>query len=571
MELEELIYKYALDNAIKHNGKAAVGPVVSKVMGERPELKKNPKEVVAKVKEIVDKVNSMTLEEQKKEAENKFPEILEKKEKAEEKEKTLPPLPNVKGKVITRFAPNPDGPIHLGNARAAILSYEYAKMYNGDFILRFDDTDPKVKKPIKEAYDWIKEDLKWLGINWKIEFAASSRFERYYEIAKELIEKGFAYVDTCNEEDFKKMKITRNFNLECIKNRSKPPEDNLHLWEKMLNREFKEGEAVLRIKTDLNDPDPSKIDWVMARIIDTTKNPHPLTGDKYWVFPTYNFATVIDDHDFNITHILRAKEHMANADKQKWLFNYLNWEMPEVLEFGRLKLEGFMMSKSKIKGMLEKGTTKDDPRLPTISGLRRRGILPETIREIIIDVGVKDSDATISFENIAALNRKKLDPIAKRIMFVDNYSEFTLNIPEEMTAKIPLYPSGKEYREIRVKPNDKILINNQDAEDGSIIRLLELCNVKVDRKKNMLVYISKDIESAKKLNAKIVQWIREEEGVKTSVIKTCNNQDIKCIEGIAESYIKSLHVGEIVQFIRYGFVRVDDVSNENIKVVYSHE
>ncbi|ARM75748.1 glutamate--tRNA ligase [Acidianus manzaensis] len=569
MELEDLIYKYALDNAIKHNGKAAVGPVVSKVMGERPDLKKNPKEVVSKVKEIVDKVNSMTIEDQKKEIETKFPEMLEEKKKTEEK-KSLPPLPNVKGKVITRFAPNPDGPIHLGNARAAILSYEYASMYNGDFILRFDDTDPKVKKPIKEAYKWIEEDLQWLGIKWNIEFSASSRFERYYEIAKELISKRYAYVDTCSEEEFKQMKIHKKFNLECL-NRDKSAEYNLELWDKMLNREFDEGKAVLRIKTDLNDPDPSKIDWVMARIINTEKNPHPITGDKYWVWPTYNFATVVDDHDFNVSHILRAKEHMANADKQKWIYNYLGWNMPEVQEFGRLKLEGFMMSKSKIKGLLEKGTTKDDPRLPTISGLRRRGILPETIREIIIEVGIKPSDATISFENIASLNRKKLDPIAKRIMFVDNYSEFSLRIPEEMTAKIPLYPSEKEYREIKVKPNDKILLNNQDAEEGSIIRLLELCNVKVDKSNHTLNYISKDIESAKKLNAKIVQWIKKDEGVNVAVLKTDDNQTLNTINGIAEHYALTLNVNEIVQFIRYGFVRIDEKNKDSIKVVYSHD
>lgn len=114
---------------------------------------------------------------------------------------------------MTRFAPNPDGPLHLGNSRAAIISYEYASMYNGDFILRFDDTDPKVKKPLKEAYNWIKEDLKWLGISWKEEFAASSRFERYYEVAEIMIQKGYAYVDTCDKDTFLKFTSKRMANL----------------------------------------------------------------------------------------------------------------------------------------------------------------------------------------------------------------------------------------------------------------------------------------------------------------------------------------------------------------------
>lgn len=567
-DIEELIYKHALANAVKHNGKAEVGPVMSKVLGERPDLRSKAREIAPKVKEIVERVNSMSLEDQKKELEERYPELLEEKKKEEEK-KNLPPLPNVKGKVVTRFAPNPDGPIHLGNARAAILSYEYAQMYNGDFILRFDDTDPKIKRPILEAYDWIKEDLKWLGIKWKIEFSASSRMERYYEVIKEMIEKGHAYVDTCSEEEFKQMKITRNFTAKCL-NRDKPPSENLKLWEKMLNGEFKEGEAVVRIKTDLNDPDPSKIDWVMARIIDTRKYPHPITGDKYWIWPTYNFATVVDDHDFGITHILRAREHMANTDKQKWVYDYMNWQMPEVLEFGRLKLEGFMMSKSKIRGMLEKGSTRDDPRLPTLAGLRRRGILPETIRETIIYVGVKPIDAVISFKNLAALNRKKLDRIAKRLMFVEDYKEFNLNIPEEISARIPLYPTKSEYREIKVKPGDKILINKQDAEQGSIIRLLELCNVRVED--DTLNFVSKDVEEAKRLNAKIIQWVKKDESIPVKVIRTTeDNQELKTIEGLAEKYVETLKIGEVVQFIRYGFVRVDSKEEGKIMVIYSHE
>ncbi len=563
MELEELIYKHALANAIKHEGKAEVGPVVSKVLGERPDLKKNAKDVVEKVKEVVEKVNSMTLEDQKREIKEKYPELLE--EKKEIEKKTLSPLPNVKGKVITRFAPNPDGPLHLGNARAAILSYEYAKMYNGEFILRFDDTDPKVKRPIKDAYDWIRQDLRWLGFSWNNEFLASSRMERYYEIAKEMISKGYAYVDLCSDEEFKKMRQLRK----PCPNREKSSEENLELWEKMLGMEFNEGDAVVRIKTDLNDPDPSKIDWVMLRIIDTHKNPHPITGDKYWVWPTYNFATSVDDHDFKITHILRAKEHMANNDKQKWIFNYFNWDFPEIIEFGRLKLEGFMMSKSKIRGMLEKGTNKDDPRLPTLAGLRRRGILPETIREIIIEVGTKVSDAAISFDNIAALNRKKLDPIAKRLMYVNDYKEFIIDIPSQITAKIPLRPNSSDYREITVSPGDTILLNKIDSEEGSLVRLVELCNVKVEG--NKLKFFSYSVDDTKKFNAKIIQWVKKSEAINVTVIKADPDKDLIKEEGKGERAVTDLSINEIIQFVRYGFVRVDSKKEDNITAIYAHE
>ncbi|AKA73435.1 glutamate--tRNA ligase [Saccharolobus solfataricus] len=570
-ELRETIYKYALQNAVKHNGKAETGPVMSKIIAERPELRSNAREIVKIIKEIIEQVNSLTLEQQLTEIKAKYPELLEEK-KHEEKRKVLPPLPNVKGQVVTRFAPNPDGPLHLGNARSAILSYEYAKMYNGKFILRFDDTDPKVKRPILDAYDWIKEDLKWLGIKWEQELYASERLELYYKYARYLIEKGYAYVDTCDSSIFRKFRDSRGKmkEPECL-HRSSSPESNLELFEKMLGGKFKEGEAVVRLKTDLSDPDPSQIDWVMLRIIDTAKNPHPRVGSKYWVWPTYNFASIIDDHELGITHVLRAKEHMSNTEKQRYISEYMGWEFPEVLQFGRLRLEGFMMSKSKIRGMLEKGTNRDDPRLPTLAGLRRRGILPDTIKDVIIDVGVKVTDATISFENIAAINRKKLDPVAKRIMFVKDAEEFSVELPESLNAKIPLIPSKQEMnRTIIVNPGDKILIESNDAEDNSILRLMELCNVKVDKHNRKLIFHSKTLDEAKKVNAKIVQWVKSNEKVPVMVEKA-ERDEIKMINGYAEKIAADLEIDEIVQFYRFGFVRVDRKDENMLRVVFSHD
>jgi glutamyl-tRNA synthetase, archaeal and eukaryotic family len=475
--------------------------------------------------------------------------------------------------VVTRFAPNPDGPLHLGNARAAILSYEYAKMYNGKFILRFDDTDPKVKRPILDAYDWIKEDLKWLGIKWEQELYASERLEVYYKYARYLIEKGHAYVDTCDSSTFKKFRDSRGKmrEPECL-HRSSSPESNLELFEKMLEGMFKEGEAVVRLKTNLMDPDPSQIDWVMLRIIDTTKNPHPRVGSKYYVWPTYNFASIIDDHELGVTHILRAKEHMSNTEKQRYISEYMGWEFPEVLQFGRLKLEGFMMSKSKIRGMLEKGANRDDPRLPTLAGLRRRGILPDTIKDVIIDVGVKVTDATISFENIAAINRKKLDPVAKRIMFIKDGEEFAIELPQTLKAKIPLIPSKQEEvdRTIIVNSGDKILIESIDAEDGSVLRLMELCNVRVDKRNRKLVFHSKTLDEAKKVNARIVQWVKSDEKVPV-IVEKAEREDIKIINGYAERIVKDLEIDEIVQFYRFGFVRVDKKDGNMVSVIFSHD
>ncbi|HDD70230.1 MAG TPA: glutamate--tRNA ligase, partial [Candidatus Bathyarchaeota archaeon] len=276
-ELKELIRKTALLNAIKHDGKAQLGPVIGKVIGEKPELKTKAKELSALVGQIISEVNSLPLNQQKSIIEEKWPEALM-KEKVEE-EKRLPPLPNVEKypQVVTRFSPNPDCVLHLGSARAIILCYEYARMYKGKFILRFEDTDPKLKRPIPEFYNRIREDLAWLGCKPDEEYIQSDRISIYYEHAERLLKDGNAYVCTCQSELFKK-RILASQPCNC---RDLSSEEHMQRWRRMLNGGYKEGEAVLRVKTDLNHPNPAVRDWPALRIIDSEKYPHPRVGSKY--------------------------------------------------------------------------------------------------------------------------------------------------------------------------------------------------------------------------------------------------------------------------------------------------
>lgn len=246
------------------------------------------------------------------------------------------------------------------------------------FILRFEDTDPRTKRPLPEAYDAIKEDLRWLGIKWDEEYVQSDRMGGiYYEIAKKILERGGgAYVaakdSDCTPDDWKRSKVTGK----PCRNRDADPSVNLELFDRMLEGgRYKEGEAVMVIKTDLQHPDPSVRDWVAMRIIDTTKYPHPRVGSKYIVWPTYNFSVSIDDHLMGITHILRAQEHSVNTTKQSFVYTHMGWGgQPEAIHFGRLKIVGMTLSKTKLKAL---GIKWDDIRLPTLAGLRNRGIQPE--------------------------------------------------------------------------------------------------------------------------------------------------------------------------------------------------
>jgi len=561
VDVRELALKHALKNAYTHGGKAQLKAVITAIIAEEPEIRKKVKEIIPIVKEVVEEVNKMSLEEQEKLLKERFPEALQ--EKPKEVKKGLPPLPNAeKGKVKTRFAPNPDFYMTLGNARPAIVSHEYARMYEGKFVLRFEDTDPRTKRPMPEAYEAIKEDLEWLGIRWDELYFQSHRMEIYYDLLKELIRRGGAYVCTCPPERWREL---RDAGKPCP-HRDEPPEVHLERLEKIFAGEYGEGEAVVRVKTDLKHPDPSVRDWVAFRIIDTSKHPHPLTGDEYRLWPTYNFAAGVDDYLMGITHVLRAREHQQNTVKQRFLYEHFGWKMPEVIHFGRLKLEGFVLSKSKMREM---GLRGDDPRLATIRGLRRRGFAPEAIREIMIEVGVKKSDASISFSNLAAVNRKIIDPKARRVMLVEEPAEARLELPEPLTAELPWHPKVPELgrRSYEVRPGETVYLEKKDlirAKKKGGIRLMELANFRYagydeERGQHVLEFESRELDK----RYEIVQWVKEP--VRAVVWRPGEGK------GCALAEPEARELGGWVQMIRKGYAKVEGVDDSTLHLIYLHE
>jgi glutamyl-tRNA synthetase len=568
-ELRELIRKSALLNAVKHEGRAQAGPVVGKILGEKPEYRSNVRELSAVINEIVKETNKLSIDEQKRIVEKNWPEAFV-KEKVEEKR--LPPLPNAAKyqRVVTRYAPNPDCVLHLGSARAIVLCYEYAKMYDGSFILRFEDTDPKLKRPALEFYDLIREDLAWLECKPDHEYIESDRIPIYYEHAERLIKDGNAYVCTCKPEVFRQ-RILAQRPCDC---RDLQVEENLNRWKLMLNGGYKEGEAVVRVKTDLAHPNPAVRDWPALRILDTQKFPHPRVGSRYRVWPLYNLASGVDDHLMDVTHIIRGKEHLTNEVRQTYMYKYFGWEYPETIHYGRLKITGATLSKSKIVQGMREGIYKswDDPRLATFAALRRRGIMPDAIKKMIIDVGPKTSDVILSWENLYAYNRKILDPKVNRYFFVQNPIELTVkNVPKIFAVKLNLHPDQPErgYREYVVKPQGKdqsviLWVSSKDVDSpkvGSMLRLMELFNVKIE-KANVYsaegTFVSEAYEDARNLKAQLIHWIPVGNDVAGRVVMP----DASLTEGVAEAACRQLKPGEIVQFERFGFVRIDHINKE---------
>jgi glutamyl-tRNA synthetase len=556
--LEEIVYKHALINAVKHKGKASNGAIMGSVMATHAELRSEAKKIAQITSQIVRKVNSMDPELQKSELDK----LGGMKEKKPVEEKGLVDLPDVKGEVVLRFAPNPSGPLHIGHARAAVLNKEYVKRYGGKLILRIEDTDPRRVDP--KAYQMMEEDLKWLDVEWQEKYVQSSRMEIYYEYAQKLIEMGKAYMCTCEGGDFK-----------ILKDESKPCpcrelsiEHSMKLWNHMETMD--EGEAVLRVKTDIKHKNPAIRDWVAMRVVD---DKHPLTGDKFKVYPMMNFSVAVDDHLMGVTHVLRGKDHLANSEKQRYLYNHFGWKAPVFIHYGRLKMEDVALSTSKARQGIEDGLYAgwDDPRLGTIRAIARRGIKQEAITELMMEIGPKISDSIVSWKKVYGLNRAILEETSNRYFYVPNPTKINIeNLPESEIGiiKRPLHPDHPERGSREIPFGPELYITTEDLKktgDGRILRLIDTVNVSFN--KGTTSYHSNDLEEARKAKAMIIQWVPVEGSLKAKVVMP----DASVTTGFVEPWAVNVKVDDVVQFERFGFARVDKIKDEEIQFYFAHK
>ena len=417
-EIENIVRKYALQNAVEYNGAGQSGSVLGRILGERSDLRSRARELRQLVDIEVENANYLAknegIEAVRGILEDTNPEALNRQKQI--KRTGLKDLSNaVSGKVILRFAPNPNGPLTLGHARGVTINSEYAKIYDGKVVLRFDDTDSKVKPPIKEAYSWIEEDYKWLtGKNPDIIVRASERMEIYLSYAVKMLDEGFGYVCKCSAENFKKL---RDNSKEC-RCRKKESKENLSDWNEMVNGKLTEGMAVVRVKTDMNLPNPALRDWPALRI---QHSHHPMVGDKYKVWPLLDFQSAIEDHEQGVTHIIRGKDLMDSTRKQTLLYNHFGWEYPETMYWGRVKIHEFgSFSTSGMRKEIENKNYSgwDDPRLPTLRALRRRGFDSEAMKDFWIDLGLTQKDISVSLHTIESFNSTKIDSKCERRVFV---------------------------------------------------------------------------------------------------------------------------------------------------------
>lgn len=513
--------------------------------------------------------------------------------------------------IVTRFPPEPNGYLHIGHAKSICLNFELADEFNGKTNLRFDDTNP-LKEDV-EYVESIKEDVKWLGFEWDGLFFASDYFEEMYSRAALLIKKGKAYVDDSSAEEIREMRGTLTEPGKESPYRDRLVEENLDLFERMRKGEFKDGEKVLRAKIDMASPNLNMRDPVLYRISHAT---HHNTGEKWCIYPMYDFAHPLGDAIEGVTHSLCTLEFEDHRPLYDWVVRECEMKnQPRQYEFARLNLTNTVMSKRKLKQLVDEGYVDgwDDPRMPTISGLRRKGYTPESIRTFAREIGVAKSNSVVDVKMLEHFIREDLKLKAPRTMgvlrplkvLITNYPEHQVEMleaeinPENPDMGVRQIPFS---REIYIEQDD--FMENPPAKyfrlfPGNEVRLKHAYFVKCtdvikdDKGEVVEIHCTYDPETksgsgftGRKVKGTI-HWVdakhalpaefrlyeplildeKEEDG--KSFLDSVNPDSLEILQGYVEPNMQDVKPHDKFQFFRHGYFNVDPKHSLKDKLVFN--
>ena len=515
--------------------------------------------------------------------------------------------------IITRFPPEPNGYLHIGHAKSICLNFGLAKEFNGTVNMRFDDTNPL--KEDEEYVNSIKNDIEWLGFKWNNLYFASDYFDEMYNRAVLLIKKGKAYVDDLSADEIRETRGTLTEPGKESPYRNRSIEENLDLFERMKNGEFANGEKVLRAKIDMSSPNINFRDPVIYRISHAS---HHNTGDKWCIYPMYSFAHPLEDAIEGITHSICTLEFEDQRPLYDWVVRECEMEkVPRQIEFARLNLTNTVMSKRKLKLLVDEGITDgwDDPRMPTIAGLRRRGYTPEAIRNFCNEIGVAKADSTVDSQMLDYFVREDLQPKAPLAMGVLKPLKLVItNYPEGQVEMLEIENNAKdETKGKRLVPfSREIYIEQEDFMiepvkkyfrlfPGNEVRLKGAYFVKcndfiTDEEGNVTeIHCTYDPETksgsgftGRKVKATI-HWVDaascvpcefrlfeplilddapENEG--KHFLEQINPNSLEIVQGLVEkTAIENAKPQDKFQFVRHGFFNVDDKYTTEDKLVFN--
>lgn len=513
--------------------------------------------------------------------------------------------------VYTRFPPEPNGYLHIGHAKSICLNFGIAQDYQGLCNLRFDDTNP-VKEDV-EYVDSIKQDVEWLGFKWEGEARyASDYFDQLYAYAIELIEKGLAYVDELSPEQMREYRGTLTEPGKNSPYRDRPIEENLRLFEKMKNGEVEEGKMSLRAKIDMASPFMVMRDPVLYRIKFAS---HHQTGDKWCIYPMYDFTHCISDAIERITHSLCTLEFQDNRRLYDWVLENISIErpLPHQYEFSRLNLEGTLTSKRKLLKLVEDGIVDgwNDPRMPTISGLRRRGYTPASIREFCRRIGVTKQDNVVEYSALESCIRDDLNVNAPRAMAVLNPLKIVIeNFTETEMLTAPNHPNRPELGERQLPFTRELYIDQEDFREeankqykrlvlGKEVRLRNAYVIKAERVEKdeqsniTTVYCSYDPDTLGKNPADgrkvkgVIQWVSATDnlpaefrvysrlfnvanpGAEEDILSVLNPESLIIKQGVVEKSLADAQPEQPYQFEREGYYCADSKDSRAGHLVFN--
>ena len=556
METEELARKYAIKNAFDY-GKAMAEPIASKLMAASRGAKIQEMSKIARG--AADWANSLSKDDLQKEYAKYSVEFAsEKKEKTEKTAKPRMELEGaVKGNFHTRYAPGPSGYATIGHAKAALLASAFAQIYEGKLSLYFDDSNPEKEK--QEYVDAIRDDLKWLGLRFDDEYYASDNIPKIYEYARKLLSEGKAYACSCTVEEMKGMRM---HSRQCPHSAQKPAE-NSAIFSEMLEGKMEEGDAVIRFRGDMKSENTALRDPTILRI---KKDKHYRQGNKYAVWPLYDFNTPINDCLHGITDVIRSKEYELRDPLYRMILEAAGLPSPRIHPMARLTIKNNLPSKRYQRIYIEEGLLSgyDDPRLVTLAALRKRGIRPAAIKEFVLRFGMSKVNSVVDISMLLDENKKLIDPEAKRLYYVENPIKLIVEDAKPQNVELKLHPTA-DMGTRSYKAGSTFYISGTDASQvsgGDSLRLKGLYTVKASKVEPGLITAS-PIEGESDLK---VQWVTEKRLDCEVVIPKppirddgeFDRESLQTSKGYVEDYASKLKEGEVVQFERFGFCILTD-------------
>ncbi|MFX0115167.1 MAG: glutamate--tRNA ligase [Candidatus Hodarchaeota archaeon] len=569
-ELSQLCEQFTLANRVEF-GKADLASTMKRILGERPALRSQGKKIAKIVAAAVERVNAFPEEEFEIYVQSNYPNLLEvKKEPKKKKEPGLPPLPDItKGEIITRLPPEPSGYPHIGHAYAFFINHYYARKYNGRVILRFEDTNPA--KVDLEYYDAFREALKFLEISWDEEIIVSNHLDTYYKYADQLVNQGHAYVCECPVKTVRELRES----MQACVHRNVLVEESENQWQKMKDGFFEEGQATLRLKLSMDDPNPVLRDPAIMRV---TYVHHPIQGNKYLVWPLYDFTVSLEDGLRGITHVFRSEEFDFRIPLQNRIRDLIGLKNPQIIHFSRLRISGTPVQKRLIRPLIEDGMVSgwDDIRLSTIAGLRRRGILPKTIQNLVFELQLSTAQSEMDWGLILAINRKLADPVANHYFAVVDPVYLHISDAQKKQVRLPLHPDDKERGERVLTTGQEFYLDSSDVnnfEVGTELRLKDLYNIQIDE-----IQIDRVIAhltgGKTNLNVPKIHWVPVKEAIQTRLSfpgvlfrdGLFNPDSLVMKTGWGEKNLQNAKIGDIIQLERLGLGLIDTKTNQEIQI-----